>query len=175
MSSNIDPQKKEFYPTSKFNKKIQKRLIKLKENDYDFDEPFDLFVKENYTMILEDVWELNEIEFNNRLIIVNRKILDKKIKAFKELEYGQIGLIMRNDDGTISQIALTKTHSELINLLIGQLTLDKPLFKMPPEYNLMKVSKEEFICKDQSYHMIDKCRKECSDCKALKEKYKLKE
>ena len=56
---------------------------------------------------------------------------------------GQLGLIQQSEDGTITQIGLTPEQSQLLQVLVGSFSsVDKPLLRLPREYNLKVVGNE---------------------------------
>lgn len=57
-------------------------------------------------------------------------------ERFKNLDTGKVGLIQQDDDGSIVQIALTQDQSEMLQYFLAMLSMEKPLVKMGPEYNL---------------------------------------
>lgn len=63
------------------------------------------------------------------------------MKQFENLEIGKIGLIQQNKDGSISQIGLTQEQSNLLQEMLKIISQDKPLVKLPKEYDL-KLIKE---------------------------------
>lgn len=54
---------------------------------------------------------------------------------------GYYGVILLNEDNTISQIGLTPSQSKLLEQFLGSLSEDNPLVKLPKEYDL--ILKEE--------------------------------
>lgn len=68
-------------------------------------------------------------------------ILSKKNKAFmKELPEGSFGIVTPNKDGTVSQIGLTQSQSEMLTVFLASISSEEyPLRKLPKEYNLEKV------------------------------------
>lgn len=96
---------------------------------------------------------------------------------FKSLDDGQVGLIIQDENGTISQLGLTEDQSKILNVLVAKMSESKPLIKLPEEYNLFlkesKIENKPFCsvcgehCKDGfdvgSYDetgMCEKCRAE---------------
>jgi len=49
---------------------------------------------------------------------------------------GRVGLIMQTNDGTIVQLGLTEEQSSLLQILVGSLTTEKPLYRLPAKYDL---------------------------------------
>lgn len=55
-------------------------------------------------------------------------------------EVGQLGLIQQLEDGTITQIGLTPEQSQLLQVLVASFSsVDKPLLRLPKQYNLKVV------------------------------------
>ena len=56
---------------------------------------------------------------------------------YGNVEVGKVGLIQQMEDGTITQIGLTKEQSEMLQALVGMLSDEKkPLLRLPKQFNL---------------------------------------
>jgi hypothetical protein len=66
---------------------------------------------------------------------------------FETVKAGEIALIQVQEDGSISQIGLTKQQSQMLNFFMATLSKEQSLLKMPSDYDLVLKSS---IC--------DKCK-----------------
>jgi hypothetical protein len=60
---------------------------------------------------------------------------------FESLKPNQIGIISQDDNGIIYQIALTEEQSQMLNAVVAMLSKEKPLIRLPKEYNLILENK----------------------------------
>jgi hypothetical protein len=60
---------------------------------------------------------------------------------FESLKPNQIGLISQDENGTIYQIALTEEQSQTINAIAAMMSKEKPLMRLPKEYDLKLVQR----------------------------------
>ena len=63
----------------------------------------------------------------------------------KELPEGQYGLVMANGDESASQLVLTEEQSILFKSLLYMISKEKPLVKLPPEYDLVLKSNKYIV------------------------------
>lgn len=56
---------------------------------------------------------------------------------FESLNPDQVGLISQDEKGNIYQIALTKEQSGMLNFFVASLSKEKPLIRLPSEYDLI--------------------------------------
>ncbi len=61
--------------------------------------------------------------------------------TFQTLQPNQIGLISQDENGVIYQIALTEEQSRMINAVVAMMSEQKPLLRLPKEYDLILQTK----------------------------------
>lgn len=56
---------------------------------------------------------------------------------FKQLEAGEIFLVMQEPDGRICQIAITEEQHVLLKSVLAAMSKEKQFVKMPEEYDMV--------------------------------------
>ena len=59
----------------------------------------------------------------------------------QQAELGSVGLVQELPDGTIVQLGLTKEQSQLLQMFLATLSKEKPLVRLPKQYNLTLANK----------------------------------
>ena len=60
----------------------------------------------------------------------------------ENVEIGKIGLIQQQTDGSIVQLGLSQDQSDILQAFVGSLSNEKPLVKLPSEYDLIFKEKQ---------------------------------
>ena len=56
---------------------------------------------------------------------------------FERLDIGAVGLVQETEDGRIRQIGMTEEQSQMLQVLVAQISKGRPLVQMGEEYDLI--------------------------------------